>query len=81
MLVKLSELIAKNILEVNKELDQRIEDLDNELVKTAQFAERAEFFKTTQELINEYKEKLRRYKEVIGRPAPSKPKDKFKRRF
>ncbi|VDI05185.1 Hypothetical predicted protein [Mytilus galloprovincialis] len=83
-LCKLSEMIAKNILEVSKELDLRMQELDEEFMKAGRYTERREFFKIVEELIEEYKEKLRRYKETINRkPAQGayKPKDKFKRKF
>ncbi|CAC5365227.1 unnamed protein product [Mytilus coruscus] len=83
-LCKLSEMVAHNILEVSKELDMKMQELDEELLKLQRYSERRDFFKVVQELIEEYKEKLRRYKETIARkPIQSgfKPKDKFKRKF
>ncbi|CAC5421860.1 unnamed protein product [Mytilus coruscus] len=80
-LCKLSEMVAHNILEVSKELDMKMQELDEELLKSQRYSD---FFKVVQELIEEYKEKLRRYKETIARkPTQSgfKPKDKFKRKF
>ncbi|CAC5418503.1 unnamed protein product [Mytilus coruscus] len=83
-LCKLSEMVAHNILEVSKELVMKMQELDEELLKSQRYSERRDFFKVVQELIEEYKEKLRRYKETIARkPTQSgfKPKNKFKRKF
>lgn len=61
-----------------------MQELDEELVKAGRYTERREILKIAEELIEDYKGKLRRYKEtIIRKPAQSgyKPKDKFKRKF
>lgn len=49
-----------------------MQESDEELVKAGRFTERPNCFKIVDELIEEYREKLRRYKEAINRKTSSK---------
>ena len=66
--------------EVGSELDEKVDSLDRKLLKENQFEERNNFFKKANQLKDEYIEKLRRYKETLGR-KPSEKKEITKRKL
>ena len=82
VLSNLSEILAKNVREVGKEMDQKLQEADVELQTSSKFEERRELFRKSNEMIHEYKEKLAVYKEGLARkPGVLKPKYKAKKRY
>ena len=60
---KLLETTEESIKEIEKEMDNIVDEYEQHLDKSQDIKSRKDFYEQTEHLINEYKEKLKTYKE------------------
>ncbi|CAC5403758.1 unnamed protein product [Mytilus coruscus] len=83
VLSSLSGITAKAITEVGKEMDSIVQEVDEQFIKGEKFEERNRFFKTANEIKEEYATKLAKYKESLPRKqtfsSGFKAKDRYRK--